>query len=29
MDLLSEPAITGWPFPLTPQDWAQTPSADT
>ena len=27
MDLLSEPAITGWPFPFTPQDWEQTPPA--
>jgi transposase len=27
MDLLSEPTITGWPFPFTPQDWEQTPPA--
>ena len=27
MEPMSEPANTGWPFPLTPQDWEQTPPA--
>ncbi len=26
METLSEPTNTGWPFPFTPQDWAQTPA---
>ena len=27
MEPRSEPANTAWPFPFTPQDWAQTPPA--
>src|SRR5262249_28868352 len=27
MELLTEPMSTAWPFPFTPQDWAQTPTA--
>ena len=27
MEPRSEPASTVWPFPFTPQDWAQTPPA--
>lgn len=27
MEPRSEPATTAWPFPFTPQDWAQTPPA--
>src|SRR5262245_27963383 len=27
MELLTEPMSTAWPFPFTPQDWAQTPPA--
>src|SRR5262249_54418296 len=27
MEPRSEPANTVWPFPFTPQDWAQTPPA--
>src|SRR5262245_59389472 len=27
MELLTEPKSTAWPFPFTPQDWAQTPPA--
>src|SRR5262245_46599944 len=27
MEPRSEPANTVWPFPFTPQDWAQTPTA--
>ena len=27
MEPRSEPARTVWPFPFTPQDWAQTPPA--
>jgi Family of unknown function (DUF6444) len=27
MEPMTEPANTGWPFPLTPQDWEQTPPA--
>ena len=27
MESLSDPTNTLWPFPFTPQDWAQTPQA--
>src|SRR5215471_11240287 len=27
MELLTESMSTAWPFPFTPQDWAQTPTA--
>src|SRR5262249_3146183 len=27
MELLTESISTAWPFPFTPQDWAQTPPA--
>src|SRR4029453_17586519 len=27
MEPLSDPTTTLWPFPFTPQDWAQTPLA--